>query len=233
MQPSTEMMSYQNPPIMNEDDDAVPFITTITITQPTTTTMGHRLSKRIVIVAGTMMMLTMAGGTVWRLADTTDGGRTTTTTAARGSCRYQGWRGERARWHCISTFGSSRIVVSWRCSGLPLCFRDGDVWWEQYDGVARVWRGESLWDGCFEYTRGATFYCWSQAYRTAFRKRADSTLVFPTIRVYRGMRLMPNPRRKWTYTLDHCVAPRVQACRMSAWNILGTTDPSGANTGIW
>ena len=132
MQPSTEMMSYQNPPIMNEDDDAVPFITTITITQPTTTTMGHRLSKRIVIVAGTMMMLTMAGGTVWRLADTTDGGRTTTTTAARGSCRYQGWRGERARWHCISTFGSSRIVVSCGCSGLPLCSRDGDVWWGKY-----------------------------------------------------------------------------------------------------
>ena len=55
MQPSTEMMSYQNPPIINENDDA--FGTTITITQPTTTTAGHHLWKRIVAIITSVMML--------------------------------------------------------------------------------------------------------------------------------------------------------------------------------
>ena len=55
MQPSTEMMSYQNPPIINENDDA--FGTTITITQPTTTTAGHHLWKRIVAIITSAMML--------------------------------------------------------------------------------------------------------------------------------------------------------------------------------
>ena len=56
MQPSTEM-TYQNPPIINENDDAVPFGTTISITQPTTMTAGHHLWKRIVAIITSVMML--------------------------------------------------------------------------------------------------------------------------------------------------------------------------------
>ena len=75
------MMSYQNTPTsIDEDKVAVPLGTTILL--PSTTIMGHRLSKRmIIIVAGMLMMLMMAGGAVW-MYDTMDAGLTTTTTTA-------------------------------------------------------------------------------------------------------------------------------------------------------
>ena len=65
MQPSTEMMSYQNPPIIKTDGTAVPL--GMTITPPTMTTTSKRMMA-IVAVAG--MLLLMAGGAVLML----DGG---------------------------------------------------------------------------------------------------------------------------------------------------------------
>ena len=54
MQPSTEIMSYQNPPIIKKDGTAVPLGTTIT--PPTMTTTDQR-SKRMIAIAAVGMML--------------------------------------------------------------------------------------------------------------------------------------------------------------------------------
>ena len=64
MQPSTEM-TYQNPPIINEDGTAVPIGTTITPT--TTKNTGHRLSKRMIaiIVAGALMLVPYGAVLLW------------------------------------------------------------------------------------------------------------------------------------------------------------------------
>ena len=55
MQPSTEMMSYQNPPIIKKDGTAVPL--GMTITPPMMTTAGQRSKRIIAIVAAAGMML--------------------------------------------------------------------------------------------------------------------------------------------------------------------------------
>ena len=61
MQPSSEMMPYQNPPIFHDGGTAVPLGTTAIL--PTTTTTGFRLKQMVVVVAA--MLLVVGGGTVW------------------------------------------------------------------------------------------------------------------------------------------------------------------------
>ena len=70
MQPSTEMMSYQNPPIIKKDGTAVPLGMTITpppTTPITPTTRSHHWTwmGRVVAVVVAGMML-VVGGAVWR-----------------------------------------------------------------------------------------------------------------------------------------------------------------------
>ena len=60
MQPSSEMMPYQNPPIFHDGGTAVPLGTTAIL--PTTTTTGFRLKQMVVVVAA--MLLVVGGGTV-------------------------------------------------------------------------------------------------------------------------------------------------------------------------
>ena len=67
MQPSAEMMSYQNPPIIKKDGTAVPL--GMTITPPMMTTAGQR-SKRMIAIVAAGVMLVVAGGAVLML----DGG---------------------------------------------------------------------------------------------------------------------------------------------------------------
>ena len=55
MQPSTEMMSYQNPPIIKKDGTAVPL--GMTITPPMMTTTGQRSKRMIAIVAAGIMLV--------------------------------------------------------------------------------------------------------------------------------------------------------------------------------
>jgi len=62
MKPGTEMMSYQNPRIMDEDKTVVPDVVT-TITPPTTTTSIYR-SKWIMVAVVAGMMMLVAGGAV-------------------------------------------------------------------------------------------------------------------------------------------------------------------------
>lgn len=71
------MMSYQNPPSNDDDETAVPLITT-NLPSTTTTTMGHRslVWIMVAIVLG-VKMLVVAGGAVWMLK-TNDAGLTTT-----------------------------------------------------------------------------------------------------------------------------------------------------------
>ena len=70
-------MSYQNTPSNDEDETAVPLITT-NLPTTTTTTMGHRslVWIMVTIVLG-VKMLVVAGGAVWMLK-TNDAGLTTT-----------------------------------------------------------------------------------------------------------------------------------------------------------
>ena len=70
-------MSYQNPPSNDDDETAVPLITT-NLPSTTTTTMGHRslVWIMVAIVLG-VKMLVVAGGAVWMLK-TNDAGLTTT-----------------------------------------------------------------------------------------------------------------------------------------------------------
>jgi len=60
MKPDTKMMSYQNPPIMDEDKTVDPVVVT-TITPPTTTTSIHYSKWIMVVVVAVMMMLVAAG----------------------------------------------------------------------------------------------------------------------------------------------------------------------------
>ena len=80
-------MSYQDPPIIAEDETFVPLVTNILSPTTMTTTMGHRSSKGMLsirslgsIVAG-MLLLVVAGGVVWMLPERSLD--TTTTTAVK------------------------------------------------------------------------------------------------------------------------------------------------------
>jgi len=63
MKPDTEMMSYQNPSIMDKDKTVVPVVVT-TITPPTTTTTSIHRSKWIMVAVVAGMMLLVAVGAV-------------------------------------------------------------------------------------------------------------------------------------------------------------------------
>lgn len=73
MKPDTALLSYQNPPSINKDDDTdVPVVVT-TNTPPTMTTSTHRskwMGMVVVAVVASMMMLVLAGGVaVWMQQD--------------------------------------------------------------------------------------------------------------------------------------------------------------------
>ena len=57
-------MSYQNPPIINEDDTGAPLVAII-LPLTTTTTMDHRSKRKMVAIVVAGMMLLVAGGAVW------------------------------------------------------------------------------------------------------------------------------------------------------------------------
>jgi hypothetical protein len=85
-------MSYQNPPTSIDEDEetAVPFVTTLTPATPTT--VDHRSPKRMIAITLGMLLLVVAGVAV-ALFETPNGDRTTTTaeglvvaTEGRGPC---------------------------------------------------------------------------------------------------------------------------------------------------
>ena len=81
MQPFSEMLSYQNSPnsIDEDEETTLPLGTTI-LSQPTTMTTGHHLSKRMIAIVAAGMMLVVAGGTVWMQ----EGGLSYTPSSAEG-----------------------------------------------------------------------------------------------------------------------------------------------------
>ena len=75
------MLSYQNSPnsIDEDEETTLPFGTSI-LSQPTTMTTGHDLSKRMIVIVAAGMMLVVAGGTVWMQ----DGGLSYNPSSAEG-----------------------------------------------------------------------------------------------------------------------------------------------------